>query len=89
MKGVGNSYGFAKVSELGKRIEDGAKSERPAPRSTPASANTPTTSRKVKSSMNDCAPRRHDRAGAYRVLVVDDDPDMAAFLARLLAAARA
>lgn len=26
MKGVGNSYGFAKVSELGKRIEDGAKS---------------------------------------------------------------
>jgi hypothetical protein len=25
MKGVGNSYGFAKVSELGKRIEDGAK----------------------------------------------------------------
>lgn len=24
MKGVGNSYGFAKVSELGKRIEDGA-----------------------------------------------------------------
>jgi HPt (histidine-containing phosphotransfer) domain-containing protein len=25
MKGVGNSYGFAKVSELGKRIEDSAK----------------------------------------------------------------
>jgi HPt (histidine-containing phosphotransfer) domain-containing protein len=25
MKGVGNSYGFEKVSELGKRIEDGAK----------------------------------------------------------------
>ena len=25
MKGVGNSYGFATVSELGKRIEDGAK----------------------------------------------------------------
>ena len=25
MKGVGNSYGFAKVSELGKHIEDGAK----------------------------------------------------------------
>jgi len=25
MKGVGNSYGFAKVSEIGKRIEDGAK----------------------------------------------------------------
>ena len=27
MKGVGNSYGFAKVSELGKRIEDGAKGD--------------------------------------------------------------
>ena len=27
MKGVGNSYGFAKVSELGKSIEDGARSE--------------------------------------------------------------
>lgn len=26
MKGVGNSYGFAKVSEIGKRVEDGAKS---------------------------------------------------------------
>jgi HPt (histidine-containing phosphotransfer) domain-containing protein len=26
MKGVGNSYGFAKVSEIGKRIEDGARS---------------------------------------------------------------
>ena len=26
MKGVGNSYGFAKISELGKRIEDGARS---------------------------------------------------------------
>ena len=25
MKGVGNSYGFATVSEIGKRIEDGAK----------------------------------------------------------------
>jgi HPt (histidine-containing phosphotransfer) domain-containing protein len=25
MKGVGNSYGFARVSEIGKRIEDGAK----------------------------------------------------------------
>lgn len=25
MKGVGNSYGFAHVSTLGKRIEDGAK----------------------------------------------------------------
>ena len=25
MKGVGNSYGFATVSELGKRIEDGAR----------------------------------------------------------------
>jgi histidine phosphotransfer protein HptB len=25
MKGVGNSYGFAKVSEIGKRIEDGAR----------------------------------------------------------------
>ena len=25
MKGVGNSYGFEKVSALGKRIEDGAK----------------------------------------------------------------
>ena len=24
MKGVGNSYGFAKVSEIGKRVEDGA-----------------------------------------------------------------
>ena len=26
MKGVGNSYGFEKVSVLGKQIEDGAKS---------------------------------------------------------------
>jgi HPt (histidine-containing phosphotransfer) domain-containing protein len=26
MKGVGNSYGFEKVSQLGKQIEDGAKS---------------------------------------------------------------
>jgi HPt (histidine-containing phosphotransfer) domain-containing protein len=26
MKGVGNSYGFEQVSEIGKRIEDGAKS---------------------------------------------------------------
>jgi len=26
MKGVGNSYGFEKVSLLGKRIEDGARS---------------------------------------------------------------
>jgi HPt (histidine-containing phosphotransfer) domain-containing protein len=26
MKGVGDSYGFAKVSELGKRVEDGARS---------------------------------------------------------------
>jgi HPt (histidine-containing phosphotransfer) domain-containing protein len=25
MKGVGNSYGFAKVSEIGKRVEDNAK----------------------------------------------------------------
>jgi HPt (histidine-containing phosphotransfer) domain-containing protein len=25
MKGVGNSYGFAPISEFGKRIEDGAK----------------------------------------------------------------
>jgi len=25
MKGVGNSYGFARVSEIGKRVEDGAK----------------------------------------------------------------
>lgn len=27
MKGVGNSYGFSKVSDLGKSIEDGASSE--------------------------------------------------------------
>lgn len=27
MKGVGNSYGFEKVSALGKRIEDDAKSD--------------------------------------------------------------
>jgi HPt (histidine-containing phosphotransfer) domain-containing protein len=27
MKGVGNSYGFSKVSELGKSIEDGARNE--------------------------------------------------------------
>ena len=27
MKGVGNSYGFEKVSELGKHIEDGARSD--------------------------------------------------------------
>jgi HPt (histidine-containing phosphotransfer) domain-containing protein len=26
MKGVGHSYGFARVSEIGKRIEDGARS---------------------------------------------------------------
>ena len=26
MKGVGNSYGFEKVSTLGKQVEDGAKS---------------------------------------------------------------
>jgi HPt (histidine-containing phosphotransfer) domain-containing protein len=26
MKGVGNSYGFAKVSEIGKRVEDNARS---------------------------------------------------------------
>src|SRR5512138_873118 len=26
MKGVGNSYGFAQVSDFGKRIEDGARS---------------------------------------------------------------
>jgi HPt (histidine-containing phosphotransfer) domain-containing protein len=26
MKGVGNSYGFARVSTLGKQIEDGARS---------------------------------------------------------------
>jgi HPt (histidine-containing phosphotransfer) domain-containing protein len=25
MKGVGNSYGFAAISEIGKRIEDGAR----------------------------------------------------------------
>jgi len=25
MKGVGNSYGFATISEIGKRIEDGAR----------------------------------------------------------------
>ena len=25
MKGVGNSYGFAVVSEIGKRVEDGAR----------------------------------------------------------------
>jgi len=29
MKGVGNSYGFAKVSEIGKRVEDGARSNDP------------------------------------------------------------
>jgi HPt (histidine-containing phosphotransfer) domain-containing protein len=27
MKGVGNSYGFAQVSEIGKRIEDGARKD--------------------------------------------------------------
>jgi len=26
MKGVGNSYGFARVSEIGKYVEDGARS---------------------------------------------------------------
>ena len=26
MKGVGNSYGFARVSDLGKHLEDGARS---------------------------------------------------------------
>lgn len=29
MKGVGNSYGFAKISEIGKRVEDGARSDDP------------------------------------------------------------
>ena len=34
MKGVGNSYGFEKVSLLGKQIEDGAKvGDRAGPRS--------------------------------------------------------
>jgi HPt (histidine-containing phosphotransfer) domain-containing protein len=27
MKGVGNSYGFAAISDIGKRVEDGAKAE--------------------------------------------------------------
>jgi HPt (histidine-containing phosphotransfer) domain-containing protein len=27
MKGVGTSYGFARVSEIGKRVEDGASAE--------------------------------------------------------------
>lgn len=27
MKGVGNSYGFARISEIGKRIEDGARGD--------------------------------------------------------------
>lgn len=27
MKGVGHSYGFARISEIGKRIEDGARGE--------------------------------------------------------------
>jgi hypothetical protein len=26
MRGVGNSYGFAQVSDLGKHVEDGARS---------------------------------------------------------------
>jgi len=26
MRGVGNSYGFARISEFGKRVEDGARS---------------------------------------------------------------
>jgi HPt (histidine-containing phosphotransfer) domain-containing protein len=26
MKGVGNSYGFARISDLGKHVEDGARS---------------------------------------------------------------
>jgi len=31
MKGVGNSYGFALISEIGKRVEDSAKSnDKPA-----------------------------------------------------------
>jgi HPt (histidine-containing phosphotransfer) domain-containing protein len=30
MKGVGNSYGFEKVSQLGKQIEDGAKASNQA-----------------------------------------------------------
>ncbi|MGH8687273.1 MAG: Hpt domain-containing protein [Burkholderiales bacterium] len=29
MKGVGNSYGFARVSEIGKLIEDGARAADP------------------------------------------------------------
>ncbi|MEO8717447.1 MAG: Hpt domain-containing protein, partial [Burkholderiales bacterium] len=29
MKGVGNSYGFAPISDLGKRIEDGARGSDP------------------------------------------------------------
>jgi HPt (histidine-containing phosphotransfer) domain-containing protein len=31
MKGVGNSYGFAAVSEIGKRIEDSARSAQRGP----------------------------------------------------------
>jgi len=27
MKGVGNSYGFAMVSEIGRRVEDGARTQ--------------------------------------------------------------
>src|SRR5947207_15948382 len=52
----------------------------------PASPNTPTTSRAFRSSMSSRAAGRMATAAqaAFRVLVVDDDPDMAGFLARLL-----
>src|SRR5438477_12872962 len=53
-----------------------------------ASASTANTSPASRSPMNEiAAPAREAPAKAsFRVLVVDDDPDMAAFLERLLAA---
>src|SRR3954469_17354106 len=50
------------------------------------SRNTPITSPRSKSRMSDIAPagRLGSAHTAFRVLVVDDDPDMAAFLSHLL-----
>src|SRR5688572_22206756 len=55
--------------------------------SKPASRATPTTCRKSKSPMSDLAAAERLAAtqNTFRVLIVDDDPDMVAFFGRLLA----
>src|SRR5690349_6272128 len=57
-----------------------------APRSRRCSPSTGTTSPRSRSRMSELAPgaRLAPAHTAFRVLVVDDDPDMATFLARLL-----